>query len=107
MAQAAARRPKQIRRSASPRKDQRLEARIDASQKALIERAAYLKGMNVTQFVTVSSHEAAIKTIQENEILTLRDEAREVFINAILNPPVPSKIEKAAVARYKSVVRTK
>ena len=107
MPQAAARRPKGTRRSASSRKDQRLEARIDASQKALIERAAHLKGMNVTQFVTVSSHEAAIKTIQEHETLILQDEAREVFMNAILNPPAPSKTEKDAVARYKSVVRTK
>jgi uncharacterized protein (DUF1778 family) len=107
MPQAAAKRRKQIRRSASPRKDQRLEARIDAPQKALIERAAYLKGMNVTQFVTFSSHEAAIKTIQEHESLTLRDEAREVFINAILNPPAPTKTEKAAVTRYRSLVRTK
>lgn len=107
MAQAAAKRRKGIQRSKSPRKDQRLEARIDASQKALIERAAYLKGMNVTEFVTFSSHEAAIKTIEEHETLTLRDEARDVFINAILNPPAPSETEKAAVARYRSLVRTK
>lgn len=107
MGQAATRHPKGNRRAASARKDRRLEARIDASQKTLIERAAYLKGMNVTQFVTVSSHEAAIKTIQEHEVLTLRDEARDVFINAILKPPAPSRIEKAAVTRYRSRVRTK
>jgi len=107
MAQAAVRRRKRIQRSDSPRKDQRLEARIDARQKAVIERAAYLKGMNVTQFVTFSSHEAALKTIQEHETLTLRDEARDVFVNAILNPPDPSEAEKAAVARYRSLIRTK
>ena len=107
MSQAAVRRRKRSQRSDSPRKDQRLEARIDPLQKAVIERAAYLKGMNVTQFVTFSSHEAALKTIQEHETLTLRDEARDVFINAILNPPDPSETEKAAVARYRSLVRTK
>ena|SRR5215471_8161190 len=107
MAHAAIRRQKRIHRSDSPRKDQRLEARIDAHQKAVIERAASLKGMNVTQFVTFSSHEAALKTIQEHETLTLRDEARDVFINAILNPPDPGETEKTAVARYRSLVRTK
>jgi uncharacterized protein (DUF1778 family) len=105
MAQAATRRQKRIQRSESPRKDQRLEARIDAPQKALIERAAYLKGMNVTQFVTLSSHEAALKTIQEHETLTLRDAARDVFINAILNPPVPNDAARAAAARYKALIR--
>lgn len=107
MPRAAVRRQRRSQRSESARKDQRLEARIDAPQKALIERAASLKGMNVTQFVTLSSHEAAMKTIQEHETLTLRDEARDVFINAIANPPSPSEREKAAVARYKSLVRTK
>jgi len=105
MAQAAARRQKRIQRSESPRKDQRLEARIDASQKALIERAAYLKGMNITQFVTLSSHEAALKTILEHETLTLRDAARDVFINAILNPPAPNDSARAAAARYKALIR--
>jgi uncharacterized protein (DUF1778 family) len=33
--------------------------------------------------------------------LRLRDEAREVFINAILNPPAPTQAAHRAAERYK------
>ena len=37
-------------------------------------------------------------------MLSLRDEAREVFINAILNPPAPNEAARIAAERYKKDV---
>ena len=83
------------------RKQERLEARITPVQKRLIERAAELRGTTVTEFVVDSAQQAAAETIKEFETLSLRDRAREVFVNLILNPPAPNQAALAAARRYK------
>jgi uncharacterized protein (DUF1778 family) len=82
------------------RKEERLEARVTTAQKRLIERAAALRGTSVTEFVVVSAQEAAINAIKDFEVLSLRDQAREMFINAILNPPAPNEAARIAAERY-------
>lgn len=91
-----------LKRRSGPhaRKQERLEARITPTQKRLIERAAELKGTTVTQFVVASAQQAATDTIQNFEVLRLRDEAREVFVNALLNPPAPNEAARAAARNY-------
>jgi uncharacterized protein (DUF1778 family) len=88
-------------RSHRSRKGERLEARVTAAQKRLIERAAALRGTSVTEFVVVSAQEAATSAIKDFEVLRLREEAREVFINTILNPPAPNEAARIAAERYK------
>lgn len=88
-----------VRRHA--RKQERLEARIAPDQKRLIERAAELRGTTVTDFVVVSAQQAAEKTIKDFESLRLRDEAREVFVQALLNPAAPNEALRAAAQRYR------
>jgi len=83
------------------RKEERLEARVTPAQKRLIERAAALRGTSVTEFVVVSAQEAATSAIKDFEVLSLREEAREVFINTILNPPAPNEAARIAAERYK------
>jgi len=83
------------------RKQERLEARVTRQQKRLIERAAYLRGTSVTDFVVASAQQAATATIKDSEMLSLRDEAREAFVNALLNPPAPNPAARAAARRYK------
>jgi uncharacterized protein (DUF1778 family) len=78
-----------------------LEARVTPAQKRLIERAAALRGTSVTEFVMASAQEAATTTIKDFEVLHLRDQAREVFINAVLNPPAPNDAARAAAERYR------
>lgn len=90
-----------VRTQRGSRKQQRLEARVTPDQKRLIERAAELRGTTVTEFVVVSAQQAATETIREFETLSLRDEARKVFVNAILNPPEANKAARAAAQRYK------
>lgn len=84
------------------RKGQRLEARITSDQKRLIERAAKLRGTTVTEFVVVSAQQAAADAIKDFEVLTLREQARKVFVDAVLNPPLPTEAARAAMRRYKA-----
>ena len=86
------------------RKQHRLEARLTRDQKRLIERAAELRGSTVTDFVIVTLQKAATETIKDFETLVLRDRAREVFVNAIVNPPAPNQAARAAARRYKEQI---
>jgi uncharacterized protein (DUF1778 family) len=84
-----------------PAKLERLEARITREQKRIIERAAGLRGTSVTDFVVVSAQQAAANIIKDHEMMSLRGEARERFVNALLNPPAPNAAAKRAVGRYR------
>jgi uncharacterized protein (DUF1778 family) len=91
-----------VKRQQRSRKDQRLEARVTPDQKRLIERAAELRGSTVTDFVVVSAQQAAAATIRDFGTLVLRDQARDAFINSLLNPPPPNDAARAAAQRYKT-----
>ncbi len=82
-------------------KKERLEARLTPDQKKSIERAAQIRGTSVSDFVVMSAADAARRTIREQEVLTLNEKAREVFVQALLNPPPPSKRLLAAAKRYR------
>lgn len=96
--------PQAVKHQQRPRKNERLEARVTPDQKRLIERAAELRGSTVTDFVVASAQQAAADAIRDFETLVLRDQARDVFINAILNPSPPNDAARAAARRYKTEV---
>jgi len=79
----------------------RLEARISPAMKQRLEYAASLRGTSLTEFVIQSAHEAATRTIRENEALTLNEEASAAFAELLLNPPPPNRAALAAAKRYK------
>lgn len=80
----------------------RLEARISPDLKRRLEYAASLRGATLTEFVVQSAQEAAARTIRENEVLTLGEEARIAFAQLLLNPPRPNRKAMAAARRYKA-----
>ena len=82
-------------------KEDRLEARVTPEQKQLIARAAALRGSSVTDFIVASAQQAAADTIKDFKLLTLHDEARDIFVNAILHPPAPNAAARKAAQRYK------
>ena len=86
-------------------KPERLEARVTREQKQLIERAAELEGRSITDFVVASAQSAARQVIQDHEILKLMARDREVFVQALLNPPKPTDKLRQAVRRYKEAFR--
>lgn len=82
---------------------ERVEIRMTPEQKQNIERAAILRGTSVTDFILNQVQPAAVATIQEFELLELRNEDRRVFVEALLSPPEPNEALKAAAARYKQM----
>ncbi len=50
--------------------------------------------------MVASAQQAAAATIKDSELLTLHDEARDVFVNAILHPPAPNALARKAAQRY-------
>jgi uncharacterized protein (DUF1778 family) len=85
---------------ATERKIERIEARVQPAQKDRIEYAASLKGTSVSDFIVQSADAAAVTTIREHETWTLTHADRDLFVNALLNPPEPNKRMRAAAARY-------
>jgi uncharacterized protein (DUF1778 family) len=81
-------------------KVERLEARITSAQKEILQRAAEIEGRSLTDFVVSSSQATAKRVIQEHESLILNAHDREIFVNALLNPPAPNEKLRRAVRRY-------
>ena len=80
---------------------QRLEARVTAEQKTLIEHAAALQGRTVTDFVLTSVQEAARRAIEEHRQLALSVRDSQAFVDALLNPkPVNDRL-RDSVRRYR------
>jgi uncharacterized protein (DUF1778 family) len=83
------------------RRDERLEARVTAEQKRLIERAAALQGRTVTDFVLSSVQDAARRAIEEHQRLELSMRDSEAFVSALLDPtPINDRL-RDTVRRYR------
>jgi uncharacterized protein (DUF1778 family) len=93
-----------VKRRLTHHKSERFEARVSAELKKLFQEAANLHGMTMTDFVIRSAQEAAKRTVQEQEIMRLSEQDRNVFVSALLNPPEPSPRLRAAVKHYKKVI---
>ncbi len=66
---------------------ERLEARITADQKALIQRAAELEGRSVTDYVVSSVQDAARRTVEAHDVMVLSAAESRAFVDALLDPP--------------------
>ena len=84
-------------------RDQRLETRVTAEQKTLIERAAALQGRTVTDFVLTSVQEAARRAIEEHQQLELSVRDSQAFVEALLRPrPVNARLRQT-IRRYRQL----
>ncbi len=89
---------------ATAARTERLDARVSREEKEMIETAANLRGTSFSDFVRMVTKEAALKTIREHEVLTLSEESRRVFVEALLDPPKPNAKLIAAARRLRQEV---
>jgi uncharacterized protein (DUF1778 family) len=82
-------------------KDDRLQVRLDAESKAVLQRAASYRHKTVSQFVLATALEEAEKVIRENEAVTLSGPDWKIFYDALTNPPAPNAALRKAFAKYK------
>ena len=90
--------------TANSLRSERLDARVTAEEKEIIETAANLLGTSYSDFVRMAVKEAALNTIREHEVLRLDRESRKIFIEALLNPPKPNQKALAAAKRFKKEI---
>ena len=83
---------------------ERLDARVTPEEKQVIETAASLRGISVTDLLRTSVRDAARRIIRENEVLTLSERDSKAFVEALMNPPKPNKKLLAAAKRFKQEV---
>src|SRR5438128_11702444 len=97
--------PNTVSRANSGRtRAERLEARLTAEQKRLIEHAAALQGRTVTDFVLTSVQEAARRAIEEHQRIDLSIRDSQAFVEALINPqPVNDRL-RDTISRYRATV---
>jgi len=91
--------------AALAKRTERLDARVTKEEKRVIETAASMRGISVTDLMRISITDAATKIIRENEILTLSEREKQTFFQALMNPPRPNDAAIAAIRRYRREVR--
>ncbi len=77
-------------------RDARLEVRVSAAQKGLLQHAAAMSGRTLSEFVVNSALDAARLVIAEHESIRLSREEQGAFVQALLQPP---EAERAPEAR--------
>ena len=83
-----------------PAKSERLEARVTRQQKEILQRAAELSGLSLTDFLVTSAQSAAEATIREHNVITLTARDSIAFAEALLTPSTPNAALRAAFERY-------
>ena len=85
----------------------RIDVRISKQQKELIKYASALRGFkNLSEFIVFCANTEANKIISENELIVNTIEDKKIFLNAILNPPIPNDKLKAAQLDYLKFIDT-
>nr|WP_314628332.1 DUF1778 domain-containing protein [uncultured Noviherbaspirillum sp.] len=79
---------------------ERLEARVSAEKKAILQHAAELSGRTLSEFVVESAQAAAVLVIQEHENIRLTQSEQIAFVAALLNPSAPNKRLSKAAEEY-------
>jgi len=82
----------------------RLQMRVSTERRELLERAASLTGRTLTEFVLDSAEQAAVRTIEERQVLRLTRQDSEFLVTTLLNPPEPGPCLRHAATRYRDRV---
>lgn len=82
------------------RRESRLEVRVSAEIKALLDEAAAAVGLSTSAFVLATVTPRAQEIVQQHAVMTLNAEESQAFVNQLLNPPKPHDALRAAAARY-------
>jgi uncharacterized protein (DUF1778 family) len=85
--------------------DARFDARLTRAQKELFEEAARIKGFkSLSEFVIFTTQEAATMIIERDKAILVSEKDKNIFFDALANPPKPNKaLIKAAKAYYKKM----
>lgn len=78
----------------------RLEVRVTADVKQVIEDAASLNGLTVSAYVTGILSRAAREEVERSMLTKLADGDRDIFLSMLDNPQSPNQALRKAAGRY-------
>lgn len=79
----------------------RFDARLTKKQKMLFSEAASIMGFkSLSEFVIQTTQSAALQIIEKNNAVLASDKDREIFFNALVNPPKPNTTLVEGLKRY-------
>ncbi len=81
-------------------KRERIELRVAASAKKLIQRATAISGLSAGDL----AYEAARRVLDDHERMVLTGADREAFLDALMNPPEPPEKLIAAFRRHRDLI---
>jgi uncharacterized protein (DUF1778 family) len=90
-----------------PAKSARLEARVTAEQKALIERAAAYEGCTISDFLLHSAQQNAKAVIQQRELIALDASQSRSLVELLLAAPKPNKALRQALRDHRRRVTSR
>jgi uncharacterized protein (DUF1778 family) len=79
--------------------DDVIQIRVSAETKAILSRAAALRGQRLSEFVLESARRQAEETILDQSIFFLDDDAHARFLALLHTPPKPSVKVRARLSR--------
>jgi len=87
----------------SVEKNERIELRVSAADKALFQKAQRLSGdRSFSSFVVRVLKSHAREIISENDRILATEQDRQIFFDAVFGATKPNETLLAAVAKYKS-----
>jgi uncharacterized protein (DUF1778 family) len=94
--------PANSHRARAPRepKKERIELRVAASAKELIQRAMAVSGLSAGDL----AYEGARRVLEEHQRIVLIGADRDAFLEAVANPPEPTDKLIAALRRHRFVM---
>jgi uncharacterized protein (DUF1778 family) len=84
----------------------RIDFRTTTEIKSLIEKAATLRGMTVSDFATTVLLEKSQEVLQSSETTILTNRDRDIFLYLLDNHPTPNDKLLKATSRFKKAVET-
>ncbi|PCI47356.1 MAG: hypothetical protein COB49_07290 [Alphaproteobacteria bacterium] len=81
-------------------KEAHINLRARAQDKALIERAAALRGMKVSSFILTDAIKHAKRVLEDAGVMILDDDDRQAFVNAFLEPHEATPYMKRAIKAH-------
>jgi uncharacterized protein (DUF1778 family) len=85
----------------SKAKNNRIDLRVTLEQKAVLERAAALKGVSLSAYTLFHLLPAAKQEVDSHEKLVLSDRDRDLFMSVMDNPPELKGKLKGAIKQYR------
>lgn len=84
----------------------RIDIRINSSQKELIKYASELRGFkSVSEFMVYCASSEASRIVKESNQILQSLEDKKIFLEAIMNPSEPNEALKKAAMRYNQLAK--